>query len=191
MTLRATMFGVCAVVVMAAACSKNETRKSDSAAAAPAQRVATDSGVVVTTDGFDGIHVGASVEQLSAAVGSKVPPARTPAERGCRYVVLRALPRGMRLMLVNDSVARLDVDAPGIRTAEGAQVGDAESRVVELYNGRATVMPHKYTGPTGHYVVVSPPGDSLRRIVFETDGQKVLRYRLGRRSAVDLVEGCG
>ena len=77
-----------------------------------------------------------------------------------------------------------------MRTREGAAVGDAEEKVLSLYGARARVEPHKYTGPVGHYIVVASPGDSNFRMVFETDGQRVLRFRAGRRPAVDFVERC-
>ncbi len=50
--------------------------------------------------------------------------------------------------------------------------------------------PHHYEGPEGRYRIVELPGDSLHRIVFETDGRRVTSYRAGRRPAVDHVEGC-
>ncbi len=93
-------------------------------------------------------------------------------------------------MVVKDTVVRVDVDTAGVLTGEGAGVGDPEERVVTLYAGRVTVQPHKYTGPEGHYLVVSIPPDTLLRIIFETDGRIVTRYRAGRRPAVDHVEGC-
>ena len=36
-----------------------------------------------------------------------------------------------------------------------------------------------------------PPADSLNAIVFETDGQTVRTYRVGRRPQVEDVERCG
>jgi hypothetical protein len=100
------------------------------------------------------------------------------------------LPAGVGIMLVNDSVARIDIDSAGIQTSEGAGVGEDETRVVEIYHDRVAVTPHKYTGPAGHYLTVSPAGDTLRRIIFETDGHRVTKYRVGRRPAVEWVEGC-
>ena len=106
------------------------------------------------------------------------------------------MPRGTRLMILRDSasaplhVERAEVDSAGVLTAEGAGVGDPESRVLEMYSGRILVQPHKYTGPVGHYLIVASPRDSMYRIVFETDGQRVVRFRAGHRPAVDFVEGC-
>jgi hypothetical protein len=97
----------------------------------------------------------------------------------------------MRVMLVNDSVARIDVTAPGPRTTEGTGIGDPETQLTAAYGARANVRPNKYTGPVGHDVIVNAAGDSTHRLVFETDGKKVLRFRAGRQPAIDLVEGCG
>jgi hypothetical protein len=94
-------------------------------------------------------------------------------------------------MLVNDTIVRVQVDSAGIPTEAGAAVGDPEPRVLELYHDRIATEPHKYMGPTGHNLVVTDRADTLRRLVFETDGQTVIRYRVGLRPSVDWVEGCG
>ena len=64
---------------------------------------------------------------------------------------------------------------------------------MSLYDGRVEVRPHKYT--TGHYLVVSAPagGDATEggdafRLVFETDGEEVLRVP-GRPPAGGGVRG--
>jgi hypothetical protein len=77
-----------------------------------------------------------------------------------------------------------------VRTAEGAGVGDTEASILERYAGRVRTTPHKYTGPRGHYLVVSAPPDTRHLIIFETDGRTVVNYRAGVRPAVELVEGC-
>ena len=111
-------------------------------------------------------------------------------EPACDHVNPATMPDGILLMVIDDTVARVEVDSAGIPTVEGAQVGDSESRVLELYGARARIEPHKYTYPDGHYVVVTPPGDTLHRIIFETFKGRVTTYRAGRVPAVQLVEGC-
>ena len=102
----------------------------------------------------------------------------------CSYAKVPAAP-GLLVMLVDGKVVRLDVIEAGLATAAGAKVGDTEQRVRELYPD-LRVEPHKYTD--GHYLVVdSNPG---RRLVFETDGARVTRYRAGAVPQVDWVEGC-
>jgi hypothetical protein len=104
--------------------------------------------------------------------------------QGCVYTKVPEAP-GLLVMLFAGKVVRLDVITAGVATASGARVGDTEQRIRELYPG-SRVEPHKYTD--GHYLVVdSSPG---RRLVFETDGTRVTRYRAGAIPHVDWVEGC-
>jgi hypothetical protein len=139
---------------------------------------------------------GAALAEAMAALRDSLPIDRS--FRGCAKSRAGVMPSGTSLMVIVRDLAvaplqveRVDVDSSGVRTHEGAGVGDLETAVVEMYRGRVRVEPHKYTGPRGHYLVVENPRDTLHRIVFETDGQRVLRYHAGRRPAVDLVEGCG
>lgn len=107
----------------------------------------------------------------------------------CRYLEGVGHPSGIFFMLVRDSLARIDVRDSSWATDEGARVGDTEARVNELYGARVATSPHKYTGPQGHYMTVTP-ADSGYRIVFETDGQRVVNWRVGRVPEVEWVEGC-
>jgi len=115
----------------------------------------------------------------------------TRGSEGCSYLAGTA---GTRLhanvMLSNDTVVRFDILGRDMPTAEGARVGDTEDRIRQLYAGRTAEQPHKYL-PGGHYLVVTPAGESVERIVFETDGKVVTKYRAGRRPEVENVEGCG
>jgi hypothetical protein len=142
-----------------------------------------------TLDGLGKVKLGASAKELASALGEPLPPPRV-AEVSCRYMRPKSLPPGVGIMLVSDSVARIDIDSAGIATAEGAAVGDDETRVTGLYRDRVTVTAHKYTGPTGHYLTVARAGDTLHRIIFETDGKRVTKFRVGLRPAVEWVEGC-
>jgi hypothetical protein len=135
------------------------------------------------------------IAEAARALGDSI-RANVSASNGCLQITLPAMPRWTSLMALRDSagvvrIERVDVDSAGVLTAEGAGVGDVESNVREMYRGRVAVQPHKYTGPQGHYLVVTNPVDTLHRIVFETDGQRVVKYRAGRRPAVEFVEGCG
>jgi hypothetical protein len=103
---------------------------------------------------------------------------------GCVYAKAPAAP-GLLVMLFAGKVVRVDVITEGLATAAGVRVGDTEERVRELYP-ELRVEPHKYTD--GHYLVVD--GDAGRRLVFETDGARVTRYRAGAIPQVDWVEGC-
>jgi hypothetical protein len=93
-------------------------------------------------------------------------------------------------MLIDGRIARVEVTGGRIATREGARIGDSEGRINTLYAGRVEVQPHKYTD--GRYLIVRPMerADSAYRIVFETDGSRVVRYRSGRLPEVQWVEGC-
>ena len=109
---------------------------------------------------------------------------------GCYYAAIEGLPPGVMVMVDENRIGRIDVRSGNLATAAGARIGDSEDRIAELYGQRMRVSPHKYT--SGHYLTVQPsaPGDSDFRTVFETDGKRVLRYRVGVRPPVEYVEGC-
>jgi len=90
---------------------------------------------------------------------------------------------------IKGQVARIDVDSGRVATLEGVRIGDAEARVRQVYGGRVTQEPHKYT-TAGHYLIVTP-ADRGYRLIFETDGKAVTSYRAGRMPEVQWVEKCG
>jgi hypothetical protein len=133
---------------------------------------------VVSDAGVGSIRIGMTADELR-------PHVETLGQlEGCVYAKVPAVP-GLLVMLFGGKVVRLDVIAEGLATAGGARVGDTEQRVRELYPA-IQVEPHKYTD--GHYLVVD--GNAGRRLVFETDGARVTRYRAGAVPQVDWVEGC-
>lgn len=107
----------------------------------------------------------------------------------CHYLNMDGALLPLAVMVERDTVVRVDVKDTGIATAAGGRVGDTEAQVLTLYPGHVQVQPHKYL-PSGHYLVVTVPGDTSRQLIFETDGSRVLNYRAGRLPAVAYVEGC-
>ena len=149
----------------------------------------------VVPDSFGPVPLGVPLAQAAAALRDSIPLDFSMSDE-CAQVRTPSMPTGTSLMIIRDSVGapagveRADIDTLGIRTREGVGVGDSEEHVLSVYAGRVRVQPHKYTGPEGHYLVVTSPRDSAFAIIFETDGKRVLRYRAGRRPAVEYVEGC-
>jgi hypothetical protein len=137
--------------------------------------------------GIGPVRVGMTVAEAAAALPDG---AAHPATRECAYVGLSGLPIGVSLMTEDGRIVRVDVDdSSAVATTAGARVGWAEARVLALYPG-ARVEPHKYED--GHYLVAIPgaPADTVHRIVFETVGGVVRRFRSGVVPAVEYVEGC-
>jgi len=142
----------------------------------------------VNLHGVGPVTAGMTVGEASAASGNAFAfPAKLSE---CDYVRTRSKPAGVAVMVEHGRISRVDVDRGTVATAEGARIGDTEQRIKSLYAGRVQVQPHKYTD--GHYLVVTPtnPADSAYRLIFETDGAKVTRYRSGKRPAVEYVETC-
>lgn len=177
------------LLVLAAACANRDKPAMASDSTAPVGTTPVAPSLTVGPEGVGLVRVGSTLAQLNAAIGETIRPVFDVNDQ-CASVHPAQLPAGVTVMIDADTVARIDVDTTGVLTAEGAGVGDAEAKVLELYAGRISVEPHKYTGPEGHYLVVRFPADSMVRLIFETDGKKVLSYRAGRRPAVEYVEGC-
>jgi hypothetical protein len=160
--------------------------KNDKNAALASNEQTPASAVAATFDGVGRARIGTPVSQLRE-IG---PVPRSAGDAACRMVTLDWLPPGLHVMLSHDSVTRIDADSTSkVRTVDGAGVGDTEARIRQLYPAVET-QPHKYVA-NGHYLSVGSANDSTRRIVFETDGNTVKSYRIGRRPEVDFVEGCG
>jgi len=137
--------------------------------------------------GIGPVRVGMTVAEAAATLPGA---AAHPETQECAYVGLSGLPAGVSLMTEAGRVVRVDVDdSSAVATARGARVGWTEAQVLAAYPG-ARVQPHKYE--EGHYLVAIPgaPADTTHRIVFETVGGVVKRFRAGVIPAVEYVEGC-
>jgi hypothetical protein len=130
------------------------------------------------------VRVGMTVAEAERALGARFLPLTDQGE--CAYRTSMAAPEGVRFMQIADQIARVDIVAPGVGTDGGIEVGATEARVRQVYGPGVSLSPHKYTD--GQYLTV--PADSGHRIVFETDGERVTRYRVGRLPEVEWVEGC-
>ena len=167
----------------AAACRNERTaREPDSAP--------TWTGWTVADTGFGPVVIGMNVTEANAAIGGGLRLPAAPHTEGCDYASAPGV-AGLSFMIENGRIARIDVQMAGIRTAEGAAVGDSEGRIRQLYAGRLTTSPHKYTD--GHYVTVAARQGSrgTTELTFETDGRLVTRFRAGLLPQVAYVEGCG
>jgi hypothetical protein len=177
------------VLAIGVACAD---RRADTRSAGLDARPAFVSGAdwTVGLRGAGPIRFGMSVGEARQATGNVLGGGQGAV--GCAYVVPPGVPAGMEFMVENARVVRVDVDSASVRTDRGAEVGMTESGIRELYPEGLVVQPHKYDS-TGHYLIHVPsePADSQFRMVFETDGRRVVRFHAGLRPAVEYVEGCG
>lgn len=165
------------------------TKVSDVASDEPKQeRAPFDPDWLVEVTGFGPIRIGMSVQEVVEALDGAVDAPE--GLDGCDYIFPRGWPEGISLMVVQGRVARIEVGQGEVRTAAGARIGASEQEIRALYRGQVEVRPHKYTD--GNVLIVSPAGPlgAEHRIVFETNGSVVERYRAGVLPAVEWVEGC-
>lgn len=142
-------------------------------------------GTGVNFTGVAPLRIGMTAAEARQALGM---PASSAKSGECSYLDTKGRMHAFA-MLVRDTVARIDIRDNTLATDAGARVGDAESRVRELYRGRVKTEPHKYV-QGGHYLIVTAPNDTTHQIVFETDGKRVTSFRVGRTPEVRWVEGC-
>ena len=139
--------------------------------------------------GVGAVTFGMTIDAAARAAGGTV---AHPPGGSCGFTSLRDVPHGARFMVSYDTVVRVDVDSATVATDVGARVGMREDSVRHLYASTLRVTPHKYVRG-GHYLIVVPgaPADTMHQIIFETDGDRVTRYRAGLAPYVSYVEGCG
>lgn len=182
--------GLLSLLVAAAACgSQSDADTAEGGPAGDSVSTATSPTApndewAVSMEGSGPFRIGASLAELAPHLAADIDT--TTLQRECDYVRAAEAPDSMLFMIEGGRLARIDVTGTGPATAEGAHVGDAESRILELYPS-AVRGPHKYTD--GAYLTVTG-SDGVSKYVFETDGQRVTRYRAGVAPAVDYVEGC-
>ncbi|MEO6627397.1 MAG: hypothetical protein ABIP03_02375 [Aquihabitans sp.] len=144
----------------------------------------------LTLRGLGPVRIGMTVAEASAAAGTTLVQKGVPGE-SCAYGIPEGGPEGVAFMFLSGRLARVDVNSPGIKTLSGAAVGDSEAAVQALYAGQLQVSPHKYV-PAGSYLTLVPAdaADAELRLIFETDGSKVTRFRAGSQPGVSYIEGC-
>jgi hypothetical protein len=141
-------------------------------------------------DGYGPARIGMTRAALQHALDVRLIEQSPEADSdACLYVYAEGAGEGVGYMLIDGRLARIDVDTADVTTISGAHVGSTEAEVRALYPGQVKTTPHFYTGPEGHYLVLTAP-DGQRGIRFETDGQRVVRWYAGTEEAIQLVEGC-
>src|SRR5262245_1432956 len=83
----------------------------------------------ITTAGYGPAKIGMSVAQASHALGKKLVAEGPVDNPECHYMRPEPAVEGLWFMISNDSVVRIEVNAPGIKTRSGLGVGDSESAV--------------------------------------------------------------
>ncbi|MDD1416167.1 hypothetical protein MEN41_16525 [Dolichospermum sp. ST_con] len=155
----------------------------------------------VTINSIGPVKIGMNLPEAAAAANTRLSigyagsdscySLQTEGElKGVSFMVTKDDVKSRLQYITSDVIARVDVDNPKITTLSGAKIGDTEARIKSLYPGQIKVTPHTYI--KGHYLTFIPKNKAEQnyRIVFETDGQRVIRYRAGKLPEVEYIEGC-
>ena len=147
----------------------------------------------VYINGIGAVRVGMTIAEASKAAGTKlIRESGYETNLSCFYVKPQGEPKDIGFMVTNKRISRVDVwKNKSITTLSGAKIGDTESRIKSLYPGQIQVTPHKYV-EGGHDLIFIPKDavDKNYRVLFETDGKRVTRFRSGKLPEVEFVEGC-
>lgn len=141
----------------------------------------------ITPKGIGAVKAGMTLDEVRVVLHDNlVIPAKVDE---CQYIRPKTGGKGVALMFEKNVLSRVDVTSGTSKTVEGVGIGDTEAKINSVYSGRVKSGPAKYG--SGHTLVVTPRNGGDYRIVFETDGSKVTKFRSGREPAVEYVEGCG
>ena len=69
-------------------------------------------------------------------------------DTSCYFVAPLNGPDGVSFMIIDNRVARIDIDNPAISTDRGVRIGASEEDIKRVYGENVEVGPHFYTG--GH-----------------------------------------
>ncbi len=141
-------------------------------------------------DGIGPVRVGMTIAEVEQLLGATARIDRIEPDDECGHATVSGVPEGISFMLSRDTVVRANVHDAGILDELGLGVGSSEAEVLARRGATARVEPHHYTGPEGHYVIVDNPARPGFRLIYETDGQRVLSIRAGRLPEAEFVEGC-
>ncbi len=144
--------------------------------------------VVISYDRFGSVKIGMTRAQATKALGVSVVRDAGYEGNECYYASAKKGFKDIGFMMSGKSIVRIDVANKNYATDKGARVGDTEARIKLLYKGLYTVSEHKYVSG-GHYIEVKMKGGKYS-LLFETDGKRVVNYRVGKSEPVGYVEGC-
>lgn len=151
---------------------------------------------LLTAEGWQGMIVGMTRDEVVAAMGDDANPGAVgsadPAQ--CDEFRPANAPEGMRVMLEQGRLSRITLSSPAqVETEGGLSVGDSASLVKSHFGSQVSAMPHKYVAAPAEYLTVwagDSTGVNARGIVYEIgeDG-RVTHIHAGGPS-IRYVEGC-
>ena len=143
----------------------------------------------VSTVGFDDITFGMTVAEAEAETGVCLRPDR-PVNQDCYHVVPDPGPEGISFLVTEGTIERVDVFGGSVTTRSGIGLGSTEAEVNEQFGSSLEVRPHPQGGGSEMVLVPTDEADAVFRVVFETNGEVVTRFRSGRLPQVEPTLPC-
>lgn len=140
-----------------------------------------------TLEGVGPLHFGMTVAE-TARLLRRPELLRALRGTGCSQFTASVGGRPWTFMAEGGVLVRVDVSDSLVVGPRGARIGLTEDSVQALFGRRLRVRAHEYTD--GHYLIHVAERDTLRRLVFETDGRTITEWRSGLYPQVQYVEGC-
>lgn len=141
---------------------------------------------VVRYEGLGPVRIGMSKARLTALLHEKLKEADDGSD-SCYYLESSKHP-DLRFMMVDNKLARIDVEKRGVTASTGLRVGDTEKQTFSAYGSDLKVEPHKYIDD-GHYLT-SRSKSGRYGIRFESEKGKIIAFYAGTFEAIQYVEGC-
>ena len=202
------------VALALAACNANEP--ADNAAATPSPTGLTVNSQVGLKN-IGPVVVGMTIEQMARAAGVSltrqpdfdqaieatgcaymspgtipgyVPPPDSGNKSPIAFMMRAETPAGSTERTIK--LARIDILAGDFETQQGIRVGSSEQEVQAAFGGASPLPPRAFIGPPYRYLTATPRQEADRdfRLIFESDGAKVVTYRAGKLPEVDFKNGC-
>jgi hypothetical protein len=144
----------------------------------------TDSSTV-TTAGIAPLTFGMTVAQAQPAIGTRLLTESGGAPSGeCFYVKPERGPAGVFMMVSKSTIERVDIRSGNVKTRSGLGIGTTLDQLKTALKEQLQI-----NGNTATFVPTSA-NDANYRVIFETDGAKVITYRAGKVPEVNNPVGC-
>ena len=142
----------------------------------------------LTTVGLDTVHFGMTAAVAQRAAGSSFTPVTPRGE--CFLVPPDEAPEGITFWIGEGTVERVDIDTDEISTRSGGRIGRTEDWIRQAWPDHIQASP--LPDGSGNLLAFVPQAESDQefRIMFQPDGEKVIRMWAGRLPWVAELGGC-
>ena len=147
---------------------------------------------VVTLRAVGPVRIGMSVEEASIAARLALrEDFGRQSTSSCSYVTVGAALPGVAFMVVDDLIARIEIDRPSpLATRSGVRIDTSADDLRTVYSDNIQRANDAVADGEAMAFVPNDDFDADFRIYFEIEDGAVARFRIGSKPAVDFLSGC-